>query len=68
MIYVKYSGGLGNILFQHTFCKLLSKLANSQISALQDNFIVSKERVKDIIVGFDDIKVVDRIKQNTDDF
>jgi hypothetical protein len=68
MIYVKYRGKLGNILFQHAFCKLLSKLANSQVSALKDNFVVAKERVKDIIVGFDDIKVVDHVKENTDNF
>jgi hypothetical protein len=62
MIYVKYRGKLGNILFQYAFCKLLSKLANTQLSAFQDSFFFANERVKNIIIGFDDIKLVSNIE------
>lgn len=50
MIYTKYLGRFGNILFQYSFARILSKLANTEIVEYQThNNISHQEYIKGIV-------------------
>jgi len=54
MVYIRYGGRLGNILFQYTFARLLCKFSNSQLSADYEILTKTKRNSYDGILKFEE--------------